>query len=528
MLLLVAASRAQFSFGQVSALQLDAQPHGLTIADFNNDGTPDIAYSGDVTEKVQVYSNNGAGSFALLGGPVFLGTSTGPRDLAHFDPDMDGDYDLVVALSRLDAVRILKNDGLGGFSYGSAIPVGLLPTRIAVGDVDGDDDPDLLVMNRDGGTVSVLINSAGGNAFTETAYPVGLDPRDIEIGDFDGDGDIDFVTSNNLSANLTVWRNQGDGTFADPSQHNTIFPFLPFDIDTADLDNDGNDDIVVAGWGDDGQNNRVYGVNVFRSTGLGFQSPVFYSLRLWAGLQHEGLTLGDFEGDGDYDILGSAEPNGALDFLVNNGSGSFAPGFEMNGGRPVTEMLNRDINGDLKPDLVMVHLTSGGGIGPHVDYYFNQTAPNWLQTPPENYFMQSGAVSSGELPALTDSDNEYVSLHAGPTLSSSIPPVRIVAEATVPTATPAQMRVGVEMHSPSLGIRRRFEAFNFSLNKWDMVDVRSLRRGDDMLWFHLTNAPAYVEPGKRTVRVRVSCMLTKPVLVYPWVVRIDRIAWATK
>jgi hypothetical protein len=84
------------------------------------------------------------------------------------------------------------------------------------------------------------------------------------------------------------------------------------------------------------------------------------------------------------------------------------------------------------------------------------------------------------------------------------------------------------MHAMALGIQQRVEVYNFAQSKWDVLDVRTSRRGDDMLWFDVPNRADHVEPGTLRVRARVSYKATRPVLAFPWSVRVDRIAWATR
>ena len=522
--LLAASASAQFAFGEVQAEFLSAQPHGIAVADFNNDAILDFAVSMDNVDKVEIYVNDGTGRFTIHGSPIFLGSNLGPRDIVTLDFDLDGDKDLAVAISRFDSVRFLINDGQGNFSFGPTTPTGLLPTRMAAGRLNSGDEQDLVVLNRDSGTVSVLLRAGGG--FTETAYPVGIDPRDIDLGDFDFDGDLDFAVSNLLTADITVWYNTGEGLFSGRLDLPTIHPFLPYDLEAKDIDNDGDVDITAAGWGDDGSNNRVYGTTVFRSNGTGFDAPVFYSLRLWAGLEHEFVTLGDFDSDGDNDLVGLGNANGTLDFLVNDGGGNFAPGYEDYGGNPVTEMQNHDLNGDLKPDLIMSHGVSGGGIGAHVDYFMNETPGNWLQLPPSNFQMARGRIVNGTLESLSTSNNQYLVTAPGPTLAVEAP-IQVVADATSPLASPTRLKIGIELHAAVTGVRRTLEIYNFGAGAWQAVNVETASRGDEMLWFDLP-AAGLVEPGTQTVRARVSLRSTRPVLSYPWMVRLDRIAWAVK
>lgn len=519
---LSAGAHAQFSFGELDVIFISGGPYGFTIADFNNDSKPDIAVSVENTDKVEVYQNDGNANFSLIGSPIFLGSQLGPRDIVHADFDLDGDQDLAVAISRFDVVRLLINDGLGGFTFGALIPTGLFPTKLTAATINADLRPDIIALNRDNSTASVLINQPG--SFQETAYPVGLDPQAVKLGDFDGDGDLDFATANLLGASVTVWYNNGDGVFSGRADMPTLFPFIPYDLDCRDIDGDGDDDIVTAGWGD----NNTNGVNVFRSNGSGFDPPVFYSLRIWAGFRHEALTLGDFDSDGDFDILGSANPNGALDFLVNGGNGAYSAGFEMNGGNPLTEIQNHDLNGDLKPDLIMTHLVSGGGIGAHVDYFLNTSPGNWAQLPPSSMTLQPGREMGGTLASLAIADNDYLSLAPGVTFSTSQAPIQLVVEAASPTQAPQRIKFGVEAHAAAAGLRQKVEAYNFQTAAWETLGEATLPRGDQMAWIDSGQAARFVEQGTRTIRLRVSIRATAPVFAYPWTVKIDRIAWAVK
>jgi hypothetical protein len=518
---LAALSNAQFSFSESEAIFLNGAPYGFTIKDLNNDSKSEIAVSLENPDKVEIYEPDSFGNYNLLGVPIFLGTNLGPRDIVHGDFDMDGDMDLAVAFSRFDVVRLLINDGSANFSFGTLIPTGLFPTKLSAARIDGDADPDLLAVNRDNSSVSLLLNQSG--SFQASVYPVGLDPQDIEMGDFDNDGDLDFATANLLGTGVTVWYNDGEGNFSGRVDLPTISPFVPYDIDCRDIDSDGDDDIVVAGWG--GQMN---GVNVFRSNGSGFDAPVYYSLRLWAGFGHEALTLGDYDSDGDYDILGGANPNGALDFLVNGGNGSYSAGFEIYAGNPFTEMQSQDLDGDLKPDIIMTHLVSGGGIGAHVDYFFNTSQGNWSQLPPASMELSPGRSMGGTMASLATANNDYLTVAPGITFSTSQAPIQLLVEAVSPLQSPQRMKLGFEGHALAGGIRRTVEAYDFQAAAWETVDVSFLTRGDDMTWFDLPSAARFVQPGIRTVRLRVSLRATAPVFAYPWTAKIDRLAWAIK
>ena len=80
-----------------------------------------------------------------------------PRPWAAGDWDGDGDLDLAVANFGADQVRILENDGTGGFSVpGPPITGQVGATALAAGDWDGDGDLDLAVANFGADQVRIL------------------------------------------------------------------------------------------------------------------------------------------------------------------------------------------------------------------------------------------------------------------------------------------------------------------------------------------------------------------------------------
>jgi hypothetical protein len=93
------------------------------------------------------------------------GSSFGPATLldvagssvAAADLDRDGDVDLLVASPARRSLLFLRNLGDGRFATPVEIPLGGVPSRLAVADVDGDTWPDVVVLESDG-WVSVLRN----------------------------------------------------------------------------------------------------------------------------------------------------------------------------------------------------------------------------------------------------------------------------------------------------------------------------------------------------------------------------------
>ncbi len=118
--------------------------------------TPHIEFAESV---VRVLLNDGAGSFALQPQAYPAGNGAG---LSVADVDSDGDPDLVAGHSFDDEVVILLNNGDATFMSPLAYPVGDAVRSIVVADWDGDWDVDVATANAEtGDSVSVLLNRTG-------------------------------------------------------------------------------------------------------------------------------------------------------------------------------------------------------------------------------------------------------------------------------------------------------------------------------------------------------------------------------
>ena len=265
----------------------------MSSADFNGDGSPDLATANTVG-SVSVLLGNGNGGFAA---PNDFATGSGPRSVTSADFDGDGDPDLAIANYESDTVSILLGNGSGGFGAktdfavghpwsvtsadfnGDGNPdlatsnpdsnnvsvllgtdsgsleapsdftVGRAPMEVTSADFDGDGDPDLATANLNDGTVSVLLGTGSGGFGAKTDVPSGSGPRSVTSADFDGDGDPDLATANLNDSTVSVLLGDGDGDF----RPNEVFPVDasgdgPFDLTGADFDGDGNADLATANY----------------------------------------------------------------------------------------------------------------------------------------------------------------------------------------------------------------------------------------------------------------------------------------
>lgn len=142
---------------------------GSSIADFDNDGDPDVALPVLLitqTQKVVTLQNDGAGGFATqkvheILGFYFAWCST------PLDVDGDGRLDLAIGTALTGAVFFLRNETapppapLTFVSQPLFVPYGFFVRDLTSGDVDGDGDADLVGIEIAGSTIFTLLNTTG-------------------------------------------------------------------------------------------------------------------------------------------------------------------------------------------------------------------------------------------------------------------------------------------------------------------------------------------------------------------------------
>ncbi|OHB81720.1 MAG: hypothetical protein A2V98_22470 [Planctomycetes bacterium RBG_16_64_12] len=264
--------------------------------------------------------------------------------LALFDYDEDGDVDVYFlngapllgtkvdvpprnALYRNEGgwkfTDVTEEAGVGDTGYGLGV---------AVGDYDNDQDPDVYVTNYG---PNVLYRNNGDGTFSDVTKEAGVDDgHKVGAGacffDMDQDGDLDLYVANYVKFTYethvastargfpdyvgpfvypaepdTVYRNNGDGTFADVSTESGVDAHsgTGMGMVAADYDRDGDTDLFVL--------NDVAGNFLFKNDGRGHFDEV--GLEAGVAYDYHGRDLGSMGGDcGDYDN------DGWLDFFITS------------------------------------------------------------------------------------------------------------------------------------------------------------------------------------------------------------------
>jgi hypothetical protein len=350
---------------------------GVAVADYDNDGLPDIYVTGyngnalyhnlgncrfeDVTEKAGV----------AVGG-LSLGAAWG-------DYDRDGHVDLFVSryvhvdMNKLPELGsdekfcrfrgvlvqcgpwgmqgesdfLFHNRGDGTFEdvskkAGVDDPHHYYGMGVVWGDFDNDGWPDLYVANDAG--PNYLYRNKHDDTFEEVGLMMGADlngdgqelgSMGVDMGDYDHDGRLDIFVTEFVDQSDTLYRNNGTDGFADVSWNSQIaqpsHPYVGWGTGFFDMDNSGWLDIFVANGHVYPQVDTIPNAAHFKQPILLFRNKhngTFEEVAASVGLKdvplrsRRGAAFGDINNDGCVDVvtLNVGEPPSLLLNHCQNGN----------------------------------------------------------------------------------------------------------------------------------------------------------------------------------------------------------------
>ena len=161
----------------------------------------------------------------------------------------------------------------------------------------------------------------------------------LTVGDVNHDGDLDLITANSNNNNtVSVFLGNGDGKFQ-PGITYTVGN-TPEDVALGDFNGDGNPDLVSANAFD-----NTLSVLLGRGDGTFLSAPSFT-----VGNSPDGVATGDFNHDGNLDLVTGDNNDSAVTVLLGRGDGTFVSANYPVGNSPDSVVVG-DFNQDGNLDI---------------------------------------------------------------------------------------------------------------------------------------------------------------------------------
>jgi len=365
---------------RAAGLDVELYGMGVAVGDWNNDGFPDLLVT--CVGQNRLFRNTGKGTFVDVTQTSGLGRRTGFSTSAlWFDFDRDGLLDLFVCnyvkwspehdvfcsldgklksyctpeAYRGDTCWLFRNRGNGTFEDVTATS-GIFDTSskslgVAMLYYDGDGWPDLFVANDT--QPNKLYRNMKNGTFKDVAVETGLafsaDGKaragmGVDTGDFDNTGRPGLAITNFDNEMIGLYKAMKPGTYEDVAMRAGIGSpsrtSLGFGCVLADIDLDGALDLIVANGHIDDTVRNIRGnvgyaqaPHLFLNQGNG----TFRDVATDAGIDFanprvgRGLAYGDFDRDGDLDLLVTTNNGPAMLFRNDQVAGNRSVRFRLVG-----------------------------------------------------------------------------------------------------------------------------------------------------------------------------------------------------
>ena len=281
----------------------------VTVADIDGDGLIDVVGASYYDSTVRWFKNLGYGkdqngNFGFLGfQPNVISQAVNEgQGVAVADLDNDGDVDIATASSGDNTIAVFTNIDRGVFcDIKHVVDNNATGARTVVAaDLDGDGYLDLASASKDDSTVAWYLNKGSKD-------PAVFEPKKIisqgsdstgayslVAADINKDGNMDLVVASNGNDRVTFWRSDGKGNF----DKIVIYDKADFvlSVTAVDFDRDGDIDVASASFYD----GRILWYENLDGKGTQWQNHTIYDVK---NAQGHYVSHGDMDGDGDQDLI---------------------------------------------------------------------------------------------------------------------------------------------------------------------------------------------------------------------------------
>ena len=328
----------------------------VVTADIDDDGHLDLVSTAGKT--ITWHENNGAGGFFER--TVTTHGSLTATSVTVADVDGDGHLDLVAAFSTslLSNSEIVwyRNDGSQNFAPQTiASNENAGANSVTTADVDGDGDIDVLVAAGEDDSI-VWYENDDSQSFTPheiAGNSVGIadGASSVTTADLDGDGDLDVLSASRGDNTIAWYENDGNQNFT----RRVIDGFFmgARSVTAADVDGDGTIDVLGAAF----DSNEIAW---FKNNGDGtFAQEIVNATNSNPAGGANSVTTADIDGDGDLDILSTSFHDNEVVWYENDGSPVFTAHIITSNAMGASSVATGDLNGDGYLDVISASETDG-------------------------------------------------------------------------------------------------------------------------------------------------------------------------
>jgi hypothetical protein len=356
-----AAQARQFLQAPWYSTGANSNPQAFAVADFNNDGIPDIAVVDSNLNTVSIFLGKGDGTFKPVNcssSSAACPTGISPMGVAAADFNHDGNMDLAVVNNGSNTITILFGNGNGSFAAQPSLATGGNPRSIVAANFNGDSNYDIVVANsaQTSHNIGLFLNNGNGGFGAQTTYDTGLNPWAIGVGDFNNDGILDVVVANNNNQNfISVFLGQTgtNGAFDGFGTQSAYFlqgEGLPVSVAVGDFNGDGNLDVAVADQSVQGAGTGSDNVSIMEGSGTGvFTWTSSYN----TGLQPVSVIAANLNGDGNLDLAVVAQDANIVTVFWGNGNGTFGGQVNCGTGDFPSAVIAADLTNNGTNDLIV-------------------------------------------------------------------------------------------------------------------------------------------------------------------------------
>jgi hypothetical protein len=285
----------------------------VSAADMDKDGDMDVLGAAYNLDDVTWWENTDGVGTAWTEHTV-NGDFGSVKSVSAADMDKDGDMDVLGAASTADDIIWWENTAGNGTAWtGHTVDGDFDGARwVFAADMDKDGDLDVLGAGYDADEIAWWENTAGnGTAWTKHAVAGSFDgARTAFAADMDKDGDLDVLGAASGTADDITWWENTNGVGTAWTEHTVVGNFLgAYSAYAADMDNDGDLDVVGAAYDDDD-------ITWFENTA---GDGTAWTEHIVDG-EFDGASevyVADIDDDGDMDVLGAAETAGDITWWEN-------------------------------------------------------------------------------------------------------------------------------------------------------------------------------------------------------------------